>query len=322
MKTIPILNLVKDDLEWVEQKMRQATQTEYPPLTTVLQHLLDSGGKRVRPALVLLASKFYPADMERVIAVAAAVELLHTATLVHDDMIDQAIIRRGNPTLNSIWSEGATVLAGDYLFARSAALAAEARNVQVMSIFAATLMTICDGELRQLFRRRGEQWSRDDYYRRIYAKTAALFAAATEAAAVLGEAPPEATQALRDYGRYLGMAFQVVDDVLDFVGDPQVLGKPTGSDLRQGIVTLPTMIFLEQNPADERVWRVLRGEDTSEEVVQMAVDVICGSEAIAAAMQEARDFAARSCQAISRLPDNPYRQAMLDLADFVVERIH
>ena len=185
---------------------------------------------------------------EKVAALAAAVETLHTATLVHDDLIDNALLRRGNPTLNAMWTSAATVLTGDYLFARAAAFAAETESVRVISIFAQTLMTICSGELNQIFGSDGGQptaTAREYYYQRIYSKTASLFAASAEAGALLGEAPQTEAQALRDYGHNLGMAFQIVDDVLDFAGSEGDLGKPIGSDLRQGIITLPTIHFLE-----------------------------------------------------------------------------
>jgi geranylgeranyl pyrophosphate synthase len=267
LKTIPLLEPLVADLERVERKMREPMHPEYPQLMAVLQSLLDSGGKRLRPALALLAGSFYPTDSEKLVSLAASIEMLHTATLVHDDLIDGAVLRRGRTTLNSRWNMGATVLTGDYVFARAAGLAAETGNVRVMSIFADTLMTICSGELRQIFDRHDlprvdgdEAWqealSRNDL--RIHAKTASLFAAATEAASVLSGASDEEVNALRDYGWYLGTGFQIVDDILDFQGDQEVLGKPVGNDLREGIVTLPVLYFLRQYPDDEGIATVVR----------------------------------------------------------------
>jgi geranylgeranyl pyrophosphate synthase len=318
LKTISILDLVHEELQRVEQKMREASQVEYEHLATVLDDLLKSGGKRLRPALVLFATKFHPADPEKVISLAASVEMLHTATLVHDDMIDNSLIRRGNPTLNAIWNSGATVLAGDFLFALAASLAAEAENVRVMSIFAQGLTTICRGELRQIFNSRGRLPTREEYYQRIYSKTASLFAASTEAGAVLSGAPEPEVQALREYGRTLGMAFQIVDDVLDFVGDERELGKPVGSDLSQGIVTLPALYFHEMHPADEALIKVLNAP--CEEEVKAVVAAIKESGAVESALDEARTFTQRSRESLQILPHNEYRQAMLDLANYVVER--
>jgi geranylgeranyl pyrophosphate synthase len=318
LKTISILDLVHDELQRVEQKMREASQVEYEHLATVLDDILKSGGKRLRPALVLLSCKFYPADPEKAISLAASVEMLHTATLVHDDMIDNSLIRRGNPTLNATWNSGPTVLAGDFLFALAAGLAAETENVRVMSIFAQSLMTICRGELRQIFNSRGHVPTREEYYQRIYSKTASLFAASTEAGAVLSGAPEPEVQVLREYGRTLGMAFQIVDDVLDFVGDERELGKPVGSDLRQGIVTLPALYFHEIHPADDALIKVL--DDPREEEVRAVVAAIKEAGAVESALDEARTFAQRSQESLQMLPPNEYRQAMLDLADYVVER--
>ena len=317
MKVIPIFELIREDLERVERKMREVSSIEYQQLRAALDYLLGSGGKRLRPALVVLASKFHPADVDKVTSLAAAVETLHTATLIHDDLIDNALLRRGNPTLNAMWNSAATVLTGDYLFARAAAFAAETQSVRVVSIFAQTLMTICGGELRQIFGDDEQQRAREYYYQRIYSKTASLFAASTETGAILSNAPEPEVQALRDYGYNLGMAFQIVDDVLDFTGDEKELGKPIGSDLRQGVVTLPTIYFLEANPGEELITRALRGQDDG---VQAVIEMIKESGAIESSMNEAKEFITRGRDALSILPHNEYRQAMLDLADFVIER--
>jgi len=320
LKIIPILELIREELEHVELKMREVSHIEHDQLKTILDYLLSSGGKRLRPALALLSSKFYPAKADKVVSLAAAVETLHTATLVHDDLIDHAFLRRGNPTLNALWNSAATVLTGDYLFARAAAFAAETESVRVVSIFAQTLMTICNGELNQIFSRDEGQLTREGYYQRIYSKTASLFAASTEAGAVLGGAAQTEARALRDYGHNLGMAFQIVDDILDFMGDEGDMGKPVGSDLRQGIITLPALCFLEAHPEDGTATRVLRGRYGRDDEVRAAVEAIKESGAIESSLAEAKTFVARSREALSIMPDNDYRRAMLDLADFVVER--
>jgi geranylgeranyl pyrophosphate synthase len=320
LKVIPILELIREELERVERKMREVSHIEYEQLRATLDYLLGSGGKRLRPALVVLSSKFYLADAEKITSLAAAVETLHTATLVHDDLIDNALLRRGNPTLNALWNSAATVLTGDYLFARAAAFAAETESVRVVSIFAQTLMIICNGELNQIFGNDGRQLTREYYYQRIYSKTASLFAASAEAGAVLGKAPPAEAQALRDYGYNLGMAFQIVDDILDFAGNEGDLGKPVGSDLRQGIITLPSICFLEAHPEDETIARLLRVGGEGDDEVQTAVEMIKESGAIESSIAEAKRFAAKSRDALSTLPHNEYRQTMLDLTDFVVER--
>jgi geranylgeranyl pyrophosphate synthase len=322
LSTIALFDPIHEDLERVERKMRRAAQAKHEPLTEILQYLLSNRGKRIRPALVLLASRFYPTDEDKVIALAAAVEMLHTATLVHDDLIDGALLRRGLPTLNGTWSPGTTVLVGDYLFSRAASLASETQNVRVISIFSQTLGVICGGELHQLFNGRGTPPTLDDYYQRIFSKTASLFASSAEASAVLSGAPEEEVQALRDYGHNLGMAFQIIDDVLDFVGDEESMGKPAGSDLRQGIVTLPTLYLLSSENNHDVVVQVLNGSHRDELAVRAAVDVICASGAIEDAVAEARRFSRRGQEALKLLPDNSHRRILFDLADFVVERNH
>jgi geranylgeranyl pyrophosphate synthase len=316
-----IFESIRDDLAHVEEKLREKPKLEYEVLSAAIEHLLSSGGKRIRPALVIYASRLYSPGIEsEAVALAAAVEMLHTASLVHDDLIDGSLLRRGIPTLNAAWTPGATILTGDYLFARAADLAAQAGSLRVMRLFADTLMVICTGELKQQFSDLRTRTLRDDYYARIYAKTASLLTLATEAAGMLRNAPEEQVAALHDYGYNLGMAFQVVDDVLDFVGDQAHLGKPVGSDLRQGLVTLPTLCYLEQHPDDPLMLRILQNGRGSEEDIHQAVSAIKDSGAIGRALAEARDFARHSVQSLQSLPAGPPRQAMEDLTDFVVQR--
>ncbi|MCL7454709.1 MAG: polyprenyl synthetase family protein, partial [Anaerolineae bacterium] len=328
MKTIPLLEPLADDLELVERRLVEPVHADYPHLTAVLESLLGSGGKRLRPALALLAGRIYAADLSKLVSLAASVEMLHTATLVHDDLIDGALMRRGNTTLNARWSMGATVLTGDYLFARAAALAAETNHVRVMAIFANTLMVICSGELRQIFDRHNlprldsqDTWqgALDRYDERINAKTASLFSASTEAAAVLGGAPETEVAALCEYGRLLGMGFQIIDDVLDFEGDQSVLGKPVGSDLREGIVTLPVLYFQRDHPNDSRVAQVVQ-EGGSDELVFEVVEDIRASGAVSRALDRARDFITRSQDCLSVLPNSEPRVIMHALADYTISR--
>ncbi len=270
---------------------------------------------------------FHGAASEKVVAMAAAVEMLHNATLVHDDLIDEAMVRRGITTLNAVWSKGATVLAGDYLFARAAGFAAETENVRVVQLFADTLRIICEGELRQLFSSRHWRQPKEDYYPRIFAKTASLFAAATRSGAILADAAPAQEQALYDFGYNLGMAFQIVDDVLDYVGDEATLGKPVGGDLRQGIVTLPFYYFLQSVPDPEAVIAsleavrpVTQADKTGTDPVAELVARVRASGAIQSALAEARDFTERAKATLAVFPAGPYRHALCELADYGVSR--
>ncbi|MGD9093726.1 MAG: polyprenyl synthetase family protein, partial [Anaerolineales bacterium] len=252
--TLPI----QDQILLVEDKMISQADGHHPELASALKHLLSSGGKRIRPTVALLTGGMYGADSDRLVTLGAAIELLHTATLVHDDLIDGALLRRGIATLNAQWSPGATVLTGDYVFARAAKLAADTESITLMRMFAETLATIVNGEITQMFTSRGVA-SREDYFRRIYAKTASLFELATSAASVLGSVDEMVDEEARQFGRDIGLAFQIVDDLLDFTGEQATLGKPVASDLRQGLITLPALIYLEMNPNDPEMNSLLEG---------------------------------------------------------------
>jgi geranylgeranyl pyrophosphate synthase len=324
---IPGLELVQDELQQVEIMLREVAQTEYPELRSLLRRAFTAGGKRLRPALTLLAGKFHPTDPSKLLALAASIETLHTATLIHDDVIDQSLVRRGHPTMNVVAGTKVTILAGDYLFARAAEFAAVTKSSRIMDIFARGLMTLCAGEIRQNYRppdprslgSDGLEAMLNDYHRRIYGKTASLFEAATESAAVLSGAPEDQIQALRQYGYNLGMAFQIVDDVLDFTGDEKTLGKPAGSDLRQGLVTLPVINYLAAHPAHPMVMGALTRRD-ADGLVDEAVTLIRTSPAIPASLDHAWEFAAAAQAELNALPDNIYRQGLYDLAEFVVKR--
>lgn len=317
------LTLVAADLAQVEAKMRATETGTLPALAEAFLSLIASGGKRLRPALALLAARFFDHEREQAIALAAAVETLHTATLVHDDVIDNALIRRGSPTLNAVWTSGATVLAGDYLFARAAAFAAETGHIGVIKLFARTLGVICEGELRQLSALRRWDQPREAYYDRIYAKTASLFAAATEGGALLGTSDVDAVGALRDYGHYLGMAFQIIDDILDFTGTEALLGKPAGSDLRQGTVTLPVFYYVQELAEPASVQQQLElAWQTNGLGMAALVGQIAQSPAIHLAYAEAGSFVARAKAALDPLPDNETRAALIELADLTLVRHH
>jgi len=316
-----LLSVVAEDIIHVEEKMRSGISDKYTDLQAVVDYLVGAGGKRLRPALTLMAANFYPVDKEKSYALAASVELLHTATLVHDDLIDNSLFRRGMPTLNVSWSPGATILTGDFLFARSAQLAAETDSVRIVNIFAETLMTIVGGELNQLFNDgHGNVPSVEEYQQRIYAKTASLFAAGTETGGVLCNAPETEVKALRDYGYYLGMAFQIIDDILDFKGDEDHIGKPVANDLRQGIATLPVMLFNQKEPNHPTILKAVRREKVSDDDILEVVELIRASGCVDASLEEARRYVQQAHLALDNLPDNPYRQAMHGLADYTVTR--
>jgi len=320
LSSITFFTSVQDQLHFVEQRIRkQATEEHHPDLRSALTHLLSSGGKRIRPTLGLLVGNMLGAPEEKLITLGASVELLHTATLVHDDLIDGALLRRGMPTLNARWSPAATVLTGDFLFARAAKLAAETDHLPLMKLFAETLATIVNGELTQMFSARGVI-ERENYYQRIYAKTASLFEMAALAAAMVATEDEEMRTSMKVFGYEVGMAFQIVDDILDFTGEESAVGKPIGSDLLNGLVTLPAIYYAEANPENEDVLSLPEGGWKDTDRVQRLVDNIRQSEAIRQAMNEARQAVSRALAALSDAPISAERDALENLAKFIVDR--
>jgi len=243
---------------------------------------------------------------------------------VHDDTVDRAGIRRGRPTLNSVLPAGAVILLGDFLFAQSAMLAAATNSLRVVAIFAATLADICDGQLREMFFAHRLDQTREEYERRIFGKTASLFAGSAEMGAIIGNAPESHVQALRQYGSDVGMAFQIVDDVLDLREDTGQLGKPSGHDLTQGTVTLPTIIYASGltggSAAMSRLEDVVSGELDEPAEVRRVVEDIRDSGALEAAMREAEQFAVRSKSHVATAPDPETRDMLEEIADVVLER--
>ncbi len=319
LSRINFLTPIQNNIHLVEERMREQPDGHHPDLYSALEHLLSSGGKRVRPAVALLTGGMYGADPERLVTLGAAIELLHTATLVHDDLIDGALFRRGIATLNARWSPAATVLTGDYVFARAAKLAADTDSVDVMRLFADTLATIVSGELTQMFTSRG-LISRDDYYRRIYAKTASMFELATAAAAVLSPADYETVNSAKQIGNDIGMAFQIVDDVLDFTGEQATVGKPLASDLRQGLVTLPAIYYIESHQDDPDLDSLINNQFYNEEWLDRIVQKIRKSGAIGQAMDEARHFINCALETLRLQPECPERLALEELAQYIIHR--
>ncbi len=244
-----VFEAMASELELVDRRVDEAATVDFPIVSSLIKDIVKAGGKRMRPLLLLLAARGFENDVERAVIAAAGIELLHTASLVHDDNIDRSALRRGQPTLNTQLSSGAVILIGDYLFAQSAILAAATNDTRIVTIFATSLAEICDGQIRETLDAHRLSQDRSDYDRRIYGKTAALFAGAAEMGAVIGQADEQAIREVRGFGADLGMAFQILDDVLDLREGTRVLGKPAGNDLRQGVVTLPTMFFTQSASA-------------------------------------------------------------------------
>jgi len=319
LNSVTFLSPVTEEIKLVEERMRSQADENHPDLRAALEHLLAAGGKRVRPTLSSLVGNMLGAPLEKLINLGAAVEMLHTATLVHDDLIDGSLLRRGTPTLNARWSPPATVLTGDFLFARAAKLAADTDYLPLMKLFSDTLAIIVNGELTQMFTSRG-LISRDNYYKRIYAKTASLFEMTSRAAAMVSPVSDETIEAMRDFGYQIGMAFQIVDDILDFTGDQNAVGKPLGSDLLNGLVTLPAIYYAEANPADADVQSLPNGGWTHTENMNRLVNNIRNSDSSKLAMREAEQHIERALTHLEDMPASAERDALENLAKYIVDR--
>ena len=303
----------------MEDRLRSVSKVDFLYLSELLDYSLKSRGKRIRPILTLLSGKIYDYKLDHLLTMATAVEIMHTATLVHDDAIDNSLVRRGRSTVNKLWGEEQAVLLGDYLFAEAGALTATTQNLRIIKHFADTLKTISSGELNQAFNAFNLEQSRQQYLQRVAQKTAALFSMATESGAVLSQGPEESIQILVEYGYNLGIAFQIVDDILDFIGTEEELGKPTGSDLAQGTLTLPSLLILERYPEDNPVKRLFQNRSKQDEI-KLAIELVRNSSIVQECYQVASDFRAKACRNLKLLPDNASRQSLTDLADYIISR--
>ena len=321
LTTVDFFTPVQEHIAEVERRMRAQANGHTPDLDAAIELIISSGGKRVRPTVALLVGGMIGASRERVLTLGAAVELLHTATLVHDDLIDGSLLRRGMPTLNAQWSPAATILTGDFIFARAAKLAADTDSIDVMQLFSKTLSTVVGGEISQMFESKGSA-SRDDYYNRIYAKTASMFELAAVAPGYLSaDLDDDDFDALNRYGYEVGMAFQMVDDVFDFTSEAEEIGKPVANDLRQGLITLPALYYFESQKEDLAMVTSSNGHSVGREDMDRLVASIRESGAIQQALEEAEQYAQRAVAALERFPDGPEKHALTNLANYVVERL-
>ena len=319
MNNVTFISPVQEQLQVIEARLHSQADDRHPDLRAAFEQILAAGGKRIRPTLGLLVGNMLGAPEEKLITLGAAVELLHTATLVHDDLIDGALLRRGMPTLNARWSPAATVLTGDFLFARAAKLAAETDYLPLMKLFSETLAIIVNGELTQMFSARGVI-NRDNYSQRIYAKTASLFEMTSRSAAMVSPVDETVIESMRVFGNEVGIAFQIVDDILDFTGEQTAIGKPVGSDLLNGLVTLPAIYYAEAHPEDEDVKSLADGGWANEERMGRLVNSIRKTDSVKKAMDEATQHVGAALRALERFEPGPQREALENLAKYIVDR--
>lgn len=320
-----IYQTIEADLDRVEKLLLSVRSEGSAWLDEMVAYGLKSGGKRVRPALTLLTGKFYEYRLESLLPMAAAIELMHTATLIHDDAIDKSAVRRSKSTVFHVWGEAKAILLGDFLFAKAGEMATDTKRLPAVRLFTETLAIISTGEVNQSFSAFNLKQTRDQYIERIAHKTASLFALSTESGGLLSEAPPAVTRALRDYGYHLGIAFQITDDIMDFTSTEKQMGKPIGSDLAQGTLTLPSMMVLERYPRDNPVKRLFENRNHLSELevqsyVKQARETVTDSSIAEDCRKVASEYSQKACDYMKKLPPGDIRGALEELCTFILSR--
>lgn len=312
------------DMDAVNQLIRTRMASEHAPrIPEVTAHLVEAGGKRLRPMLTLAAARMCGYEGPYHISLAATVEFIHTATLLHDDVVDESAQRRGKPTANLLWDNKSSVLVGDYLFARSFQLMTETGSLRVLEILSNASATIAEGEVLQLTASQDLGTTEEVYLKVVRGKTAALFSAAMEVGGVIAQAPETLVRALYDFGDALGVAFQIVDDLLDFQGDVGAIGKNVGDDFRERKLTMPLIKAIARSDTQERAfWErtIAKGKQTDADL-ETAVALLHKHNALSDTATEARAWAAKAQEALAPLPDHAVKDMLSDLANYVVERI-
>jgi octaprenyl-diphosphate synthase len=317
-----LMALAGEDMACVDALILERMQSPVGMIPDLAQHLVGAGGKRLRPLLTVAAAQMCGYEGQAHHNLAAAVEFIHSATLLHDDVVDQSALRRGKMTANRVWGNSSSILVGDFLFARAFNLMVETGSMEALDILARASSVIAEGEVNQLASLRDVNMSEDHYLEVIGAKTAALFAAACEVSPVIAERPDVEREALRTYGHCLGIAFQLVDDMLDYGGLETALGKSVGDDFREGKMTLPVIRALTVADEEERAFwhRVIVDLDQSDVDLERAVSYLRRAKALRSTLREAENYVAKAREALSVFPRSEWTDALGALADYVIER--
>lgn len=318
--TVSLFSEIEKDLPRAEQYIEESLSSQDPLLVEISTHLLKAGGKRLRPALVMLAAKAHHYDLDKVLPAATAVEIIHMATLVHDDVVDHSSLRRGRPTVNARWSDGYSVLVGDYLFARAFQMLADTGDNRLVRVMADVVFQMSTGEIQQAATAFKADQTVDDYYDRIAKKTAIFIAQSCRMGGLVSGAPEAQVEALTQYGYGLGMGFQIIDDILDFTASSSALGKPIGSDLRAGILTLPVLHALSTSPRAASLRKMIADRAVGDAEAQEASDIVRENGSLEYAYQTARSFIDKAKDRLSELPPGPALTNLAVVADFVVDR--
>ena len=318
MELKQIYATIREDLNKVKDTIKSISRIDYQWLSEQVSYVVSETGKGMRPALTLLTGKLYHYDLTYMLPMAVSVELMHTATLVHDDAIDKSFTRRGQATINSKWGDEIAILMGDFLFAKAGEFVSDTQNPRVIKLFSQTLGIISSGEIGQFRGAYNINQNRESYFRRIYRKTGSLFSLATQSGAILGKAPEKSVAIMKEYADNLGIAFQIVDDILDFTSTAEALGKPVGSDLTQGTLTLPAILIIERNPEENPIKRFFETRDKKD--AAEAINTVRNTEIVKDCYKIAEEYYEKACRNLKNLPQNTSRQALYDLAEFVIKQ--
>jgi len=320
----PLMEIVADDMNGVNAVILERMQSKVALIPELAGHLIAGGGKRMRPMLTLACAKLLGYPGTRHHKLAAAVEFIHTATLLHDDVVDGSGLRRGKQTANLIWGNSASVLVGDFLFSRAFELMVEDGSLKVLKILSSASSVIAEGEVEQLTAQRRIETDEEHYLEIISAKTAALFAAACRVAPVVAEAGEESELALESYGKHLGIAFQLADDVIDYASDAEVMGKGVGDDFRDGKMTLPLILAYARGSDDDRAfWRdAVSGERVSDDDLAKAIRLMRSTGALADTVETARQYGRRAIAALAPFPSSKAKAALTEAVEFAIARAY
>lgn len=319
---IALQALVQDDLALVNQRILDAIDSHVPLIQQLASHIIASGGKRLRPSLTLACSKLYNYTGTRHVELATCIEFIHTATLLHDDVVDKSAMRRGNATANEVWGNKASVLVGDFLLSRAFQMMVADGSLTVLKLLSDASAIIAQGEVKQLITAEDLTTTHDDYLDVIHDKTASLFAAACALGGVVSEQDNKIIESLYNFGKYLGMAFQLVDDALDYSAQPAELGKAVGDDFRDGKITLPVLLaYNAGNESEQQFWqRTLEEKDQHEEDLAQALTFITKHNTLSATLALAEDYITKAQCSIANAPNNAAKAALADTLHFCVRR--
>ncbi|MBW9115952.1 polyprenyl synthetase family protein [Rhizobium cauense] len=320
----PLVDLTKADMERVNQLILSKAGSDVQMIPEVANHLISSGGKRLRPMLTLASSALFGYKGENHIKLATSVEFMHTATLLHDDVVDESDLRRGKSTARMIWGNQASVLVGDFLLGQAFRMMVDVGSLDALDVLSSAACVIAEGEVLQLSVAKNMETTEDDYLAVIRAKTAALFAAAAEVGPIVADAGKSGRNALKSYGMNLGLAFQLVDDALDYGGKAADLGKNVGDDFREGKITLPVILAYRRGTEDERAfWRqAIEGGESSDQNLEKALGLIAKYGTLNDTIARAVHYGTIARDALAPLPDTAWKSALMEVIDFCIERVN